>query len=239
MTIAQLKLLVDTVQKLSLARELDAIIGVVRTAARKLTGADGASFVLSENNQCYYADEDAISPLWKGQRFSMAICVGGWCMMHKQSVLIEDVYQDNRIPIEAYRPTFVKSMAMVPIRTLEPIGAIGTYWATNHQLTPEEVELLEALANITSVSIENVNVYKELTSQNQTLREIAFLQAHQVRAPIANILGLIEVFNFKDSADPVNAEILARLKSSAEKLDGMIKAIVLKTNEIELRSKVG
>ncbi|HRG07607.1 MAG TPA: hypothetical protein PLJ08_03440, partial [Cyclobacteriaceae bacterium] len=53
MTIEQLKLLVETVQKLSLARELDTIIGVVRTAARKLTGADGATFVLRDNNQCY------------------------------------------------------------------------------------------------------------------------------------------------------------------------------------------
>ena len=153
MTLDQLKLLVETVQKLSLARELNTIISVVRTAARKLTGADGATFVLLENSQCYYADEDAISPLWKGQRFPMKACVSGWSMIHKQSVLIEDIYKDSRIPIEAYRPTFVKSLAIVPIRTIDPIGAIGTYWATNHCTSPEEVDLLEALANITSVSM--------------------------------------------------------------------------------------
>lgn len=232
MTIEQLKLLVETVQKLSLARELDTIIGVVRTAARKLTGADGATFVLRDNNQCYYVDEDSISPLWKGQRFPLEACVSGWSMMNKQSALIEDIYKDSRIPIEAYRPTFVKSLAMVPIRSMDPIGAIGNYWATQHQPTPEEAELLEALANITSVSIENVNAYKELTSQNKMLREIAFLQAHQVRAPIANVLGLISLFNFTEYADPVNGEVLERMKEATEKLDNLVREIVQKTNEL-------
>ena len=49
--------------------------------------------------------------------------------------MIEDIYADDRIPHDAYRPTFVKSLAMVPIRTLDPVGAIGNYWAERHQPT--------------------------------------------------------------------------------------------------------
>jgi hypothetical protein len=41
---------------------------IVRAAARRLTGADGATFVLRGGAQCHYADEDATSPLRKGQR---------------------------------------------------------------------------------------------------------------------------------------------------------------------------
>ena len=44
------------------------IIAVVRSAVRDLTGADGATFVLREGNNCHYVDEEAVSPLWKGQR---------------------------------------------------------------------------------------------------------------------------------------------------------------------------
>src|SRR6478672_11315380 len=58
--------LVFAVQELSLCRNLESIMGVVRKAARELTGADGATFVLREGDQCYYAEEDAIAPLWKG-----------------------------------------------------------------------------------------------------------------------------------------------------------------------------
>lgn len=56
-------------------------------------------------------------------------------MLNKQSVAIEDIYVDPRIPTDAYRPTFVKSLAMVPIRTADPVGAIGNYWAHPHKPT--------------------------------------------------------------------------------------------------------
>ena len=137
-------------------------MAIVRHTARELTGADGATFVLRDGEFCHYADEEAIAPLWKGQRFPLKTCISGWAMLNRQPVVIEDIYKDSRIPADAYRPTFVKSLAMVPIRAAEPIGAIGNYWATKRQPTAEEVELLQALANTTAVVMENVQVYKEL-----------------------------------------------------------------------------
>lgn len=234
MTTEQLKLLVETVQNLSLARDLDTVITIVRSAARKLTGADGATFVLRDHEFCFYVDEDAISPLWKGQRFPIRSCISGWAMLHKTSAIVEDIYTDTRVPVEAYRPTFVKSLLMVPIRSIDPIGAIGNYWAKQHLPSTEEIELLQSLANITSVSIENIQVYQELTTQNKMLRDIAFLQAHQVRAPIANILGLNNIFNRDNLSDPVNLEIMDHLKSATDDLDKIVKEIVLKTNEINV-----
>jgi GAF domain-containing protein len=233
MTIEQLKLLVETVQNLSLARDLETIMSVVRTAARKLTGADGATFVLRDHDLCYYAEEDAIAPLWKGQRFPMSACISGWAMLNKKTAIVPDIYKDERIPIEAYRPTFVKSLAMVPIRTKDPIGAIGNYWAAPHDPTPEEIELLQSLADITSVSIENVYAYQELKLQNEKLTEIAFLQSHQVRAPIAQVQGLFNLFKFDQPSDPGNAEIVRKLKVASDGLDAVIKEIVLKTSQIE------
>ncbi|MEH2196627.1 sensor domain-containing diguanylate cyclase [Nostoc sp.] len=154
--------LIEVIQALSLARTLEQIMEIVRKSARELTGADGASFVLRDGDQCYYADEDAIAPLWKGQRFPMSICIGGHTMRNHQPVVISDIYGDERIPFAAYQPTFVKSLAMVPIRTSNPIGAIGTYWATLHQPTGEKVKLLQALADTTAVAMENVQIYNEL-----------------------------------------------------------------------------
>ena len=167
--------LVVAIQQLSLARSLDQIQAIVRTSARRLTGADGATFVLRDADRCYYADEDAISPLWKGQRFPMSVCISGWAMLNRHPAVIEDIYADQRIPHDAYRPTFVKSLAMVPIRTLDPVGAIGNYWATRHQPTEREVELLQALADSTAVAMENVRVYSEL--EERVLDRTAELQA--------------------------------------------------------------
>jgi len=233
MEIGKLRLLVSTVQQLSLARDIETITDIVRTAARKITGADGAAFVLKDNDKCYYANEDAISPLWKGQRFPLQSCVSGWTMINKQVAIIPDIYQDERVPLEAYRPTFVKSLVMVPIRTLSPIGAIGNYWARHHEPTAEEIELLQSLADITSVSIENVYAYNELKMQNEMLYDIAFMQSHQVRVPIAHILGLYDIFDFKKHDNPINSEVLQRLKTSIVELDKMVKQIVDNTYSIK------
>lgn len=154
--------LIETIQQLSLARSVAAIQAIVRHTARRLTGADGATFVLRDGDLCHYADEDAIAPLWKGQRFPMSACISGWVMLNRQPAMIPDTYADDRIPADAYRPTFVKSLLMVPIRQMNPLGAIGNYWADPHEPSEREVLLLQALADSTAVAMENVRMIDEL-----------------------------------------------------------------------------
>jgi GAF domain-containing protein len=84
--------LLQAVQELSLARSLPEIQRIVRTAARELTGCDGATVVLRDNGKCHYADEDAIAPLWKGSRFPMEICISGWAMLNRDAAVIPDIF---------------------------------------------------------------------------------------------------------------------------------------------------
>ena len=159
------RLLVNTVQELSFVRDIKSVMHIVRSAAREFSGADGVTFVLRDGNMCYYADEDAINPLWKGSWFPISTCISGWVMLNKEPAVIKDIYKDSRIPVDAYRPTFVKSLAMVPIRAQEPIGAIGNYWARHYEPSKAELEMLQALANITAVTIENIEIRDKLEGQ--------------------------------------------------------------------------
>ena len=153
-----LRTLTDAVAKLSLADGMEDVQRIVRSAARRLTGADGATFVLRDSGQCFYADEEAIGPLWKGRRFPLQACISGWAMLNRKPAVIEDIYADDRIPHDAYRPTFVRSLVMVPIRTNDPIGAIGLYWAQQHAPSEQEVGLARALADSTALALQNVRV---------------------------------------------------------------------------------
>ncbi len=220
----------QVVQDLSLARDLPAVTAIVRTAARRLTGADGATFVLRDHGRCYYADEDAIAPLWKGQRFPMEACVSGWAMLHREAVAIPDIYADTRVPADAYRPTFVKSLVMVPIRTAEPVGAIGTYWATQHKATSDEIELLATLANATSIAMENVQLYQELEQRVQARtadlvrvqrqkEELAALIVHDLRSP-ANGIMLASRMRMRKAAD-TDRQSWQNVYSSAEAIHRM------------------
>jgi putative two-component system response regulator len=109
--------------KLSMARGIKEVMATVRQYTRPIVGADGVSFILRDNGKCFYADEEAISPLWKGQRFPMEKCISGWAMLHKEVAIVEDIYADDRIPHAAYKPTFVKSLVIVPVRQDDPVAA--------------------------------------------------------------------------------------------------------------------
>jgi signal transduction histidine kinase len=179
--------LLTAVSALSSARELPAVTQVVRVAARALTGADGVTFVLKDQGQCFYADEDAISPLWKGRRFPLESCISGWVMRHRTPAAIRDIYADPRIPHDAYRPTFVKSLLMVPVRVDDPVAAIGAYWADQHEATDDERDTLESLARAASLALVNVQLWSDLT--------LALEREQQARLQAERALGEAEAAN--------------------------------------------
>lgn len=198
--VSAMERLVDVLQELSQARDVKTIATIVRHAARELTGADGATFILRENDNCYYVDEDAISPLWKGMKFPMKTCISGWVMENAQLVLIDNIYKDSRIPQDAYRPTFVKSLAMVPIRRSAPIGAIGNYWAKHHTPSDEVIAVLQALADTTSVALENAKLYEQLQIQlknlqdsNYELSRFAWVASHDLEEPLRGIATNLQI----------------------------------------------
>jgi diguanylate cyclase (GGDEF)-like protein len=147
--------------------------------------------VLRDGDKCFYADEDAIAPLWKGLRSPLEACISGWSMLNSQAVVIEDIYADERIPHEAYRPTFVQSLAMVPIRSTDPLGAIGNYWARRHRPTPEEVALLQALADSTAVAMENIATLHELDRRREAEETVRRLSLTDELTGLANRRGFI------------------------------------------------
>lgn len=174
--------LISTIQHLSLARDLDSVIAVVRNSARTLIDADGVTFILRDGSQCYYADENAIGPLWKGRRFPLEACISGWTMVHRQAVAIEDIDTDDRIPLGAYRATFVRSLAMVPIRSVDPVGAIGVYWGAKHPATLEEMEILQALADSVSTAMTNVTLIRDLQAARDAAERRSIERAQLVDA---------------------------------------------------------
>lgn len=243
-------LLTSTVSDLSTAQDVETITGIVASAVRQLMGSEGATFVLREDDKCYYVDEDAISPMWKGQKFPLTACISGWSMLNRQVVKIRDIYQDNRIPHDAYRPTFVKSLTMAPIRKSDPIGALGAYWKDEHTPDDEEVRLLEVLANSAAVALENLELRATVTRRSDERDDLAVRRdeletsihtlAHDLRSPLGAMMGYAELLMDEITDDPERALVFAQsICDSAvrmsEQIDRMLALYRITTQPIEAK----
>lgn len=147
------ELLHTAVADLALLQDVEQAQRIIRSAARRLANAHGSTVVLLDQGRCFYADEDAVSPLWKGQRFPLRQCISGWSILHRQPAIVPDIRVDERVPHAAYRPTFVKSLVIVPMRVEDPVGAIGAYWIQPHRVTDEELTRLQSLAEAAGAAL--------------------------------------------------------------------------------------
>ncbi|HEY0054250.1 MAG TPA: PAS domain S-box protein [Pedobacter sp.] len=93
------------------------------------------------------------------------------------------------------------------------------------------------LRNENNVPIRMVGAMKDLTKlkedatqillQNTRLQEIATINSHQIRKPLANVLGIINAIK---AAEPTEVnELLALLDESGQELDSIVRMIALKT----------
>ena len=209
------QLLLEAIEKLAGAGGIDDVVAGLRSMTRRLIGADGIAVILREDEQCWYVEEDAMGPLWKGHRFPLTSCISGWAMLHKQTVVIEDVREDPRIPQELYKNTFVRSLLMVPVRSNDPIGAIGAYWSDPYRASDWQVETLERLARATATAMENVRLIAAL-SKALTEAELARDELrHRVKNAFTAAQALAALTLPADHSRALNARIAALARAHA------------------------
>jgi GAF domain-containing protein len=125
-------LLLQAAHDLLQTRDTNRVMSIIVSIARKITDAEGATFILREIDSCFFADEDAIQPLWKGSRFPIHQRIEDHAIENKQTLCIEDIYTDKRIDKEVYQSTFIRSLVVVPFHNNTSTGAIGIYRSGVH-----------------------------------------------------------------------------------------------------------
>ena len=167
----RLALLSQVLSDLARAPSVEAIVAIVKSSARALVGADRSALVLRDGDTCLCVDEDGIGPHWKGQRFPLDQCVSGWTMLHGVPAAITEIGADPRVSLETCRTT-VKSLVMIPFGRTGTEGAIGVYWDTRHSASGEELGLIQALADATSVALDNVATLERLRRSEEQYRRL-------------------------------------------------------------------
>lgn len=68
---------------------------------------------------------------------------------------------------------------------------------------------------------ERDQLIEDLTSRNQDLSQFAYITSHNLRAPLSNLIGLIDILNY-DLLDEYNKKIVDMFRDSADKLNETI-----------------
>lgn len=94
----------------------------------------------------------------------------------------------------------------------------------NKQLTVY-TESLEKLVSERTQQLQETN--QELINYNGQLEQFAFITAHNLRAPIARLLGLTNIFDTENLANEFNATVIDKIHITSENLDTVIKDLNL------------
>jgi PAS domain S-box-containing protein len=82
---------------------------------------------------------------------------------------------------------------------------------------------------------ERLNIINDLTRRNQDLEQFSFIVSHNIRAPLANILGLTNMINDPRYDEELKEKALEAIQTSAKNLD----AILSDLNDIlQIRSEL-
>jgi PAS domain S-box-containing protein len=69
-----------------------------------------------------------------------------------------------------------------------------------------------------------------LRKQNERLHEIAQINAHEIRRPVATILGLMQLFALEPAGSESTVNLLSHLEVATLELDEVIRRIIVKTD---------
>jgi PAS domain S-box-containing protein len=81
---------------------------------------------------------------------------------------------------------------------------------------------------------ETINYIEAIENQNSKLQEIAFSHSHIIRAPLTNIMGILNLIKGMDLNNPESAELLEHLFASCNQLDEKISEVVEKSTPYPL-----
>ena len=71
---------------------------------------------------------------------------------------------------------------------------------------------------------------EELKAKNKLLEDYAFINSHNLRAPVASIMGIVKLFSYME-LDPEKAQMVEYLNKATAELDEVIRGISKKISE--------
>ncbi len=158
----------------------------------------------------------------------------GTAAYHREQVIVSDIADS---PLwEKYKDAILRhgfkacwSTPVISARSSKVLATFAIYYTTVREPVKDELLMIERTVNILRTLIERKRNEEHLSEQTRRLQEIAAISSHNIRRPVATIMGLVNLFDKNNPSNPLNKEIVQHLETTASELDDVIHVIVEKT----------
>jgi PAS domain S-box-containing protein len=158
----------------------------------------------------------------------------GTAAYHRRQVIVKDIahdplWEDYRQYIMPYGFKACWSTPVMSAQSTKVLATFAIYYDTIREPGKDELQMIERTVNILRALIESKNNDARLAEHTRRLQDIASISSHNIRRPVATILGLVNLFDKKKLDNPLNVDIMEHLTTTALELDDVIHIIVEKT----------
>ena len=156
---------------------------------------------------------------------------------HKEQVIVKDIehsplWENYKQFILPYGFKACWSTPVIGSQSNKVLATFAIYYDTIREPKKSELQMIERTVNILRVLIESKRNAEYLADQTMRLQDIASISSHNIRRPVATIMGLVNLFDKNNPTNPLNKEIIEHLGTASMELDDVIHIIVEKTINI-------
>jgi signal transduction histidine kinase len=190
--------IIELNRHLNAVLDLPPLLQLIIEAARELTDSEASSILLIERKSGdLYFEATTVSTKEKLQRVIVPMdkSIAGWVVQHNESVVIEDVEENDRHFKQADIGITTRSLLAVPLSFKgQVIGVLNVLnKAEGQSFDGDDVNVLTILAAQAAVAIENARLFQ----QSDLLTEVV----HELRTPLTSIRGYSKMLLLAEGID--------------------------------------
>ncbi len=161
----------------------------------------------------------------------------GTAAYHRKQVIVSDIandplWDDYKQFILPYGLKACWSTPVISAQSNRVLATFAIYYDTVREPGKDELQMIDRTVNILRALIESKRSETRMAEQYKRLEDIASISSHNIRRPVATIIGLVNLFDRKNPDNPLNKDVIAHLETTAMELDEVIHIIVEKTANI-------